>query len=100
MSAAARADAFRRGPGRRCHDGGAYLLAGTGLLDGRRATTHWRFADDLAARFPAVAVAPDALYVDEDRLLSGAGVVAGIDRGVPPRAYRQAFGRRPASLVG
>jgi transcriptional regulator GlxA family with amidase domain len=61
------------------HCVGAYLLAGTGLLDGRRATTHWRFADDLAARYPAVTVAPDALYVDEGRLLTGAGVMAGID---------------------
>jgi transcriptional regulator GlxA family with amidase domain len=61
------------------HCVGAYHLAATGLLDGRRATTHWRFADDFAARFPAVTVVPDALYVDEGRLLTGAGAAAGID---------------------
>ena len=61
------------------HCVGAFPLAGTGLLDGRRATTHWRFAAEFAARFPDVTVVPDALYVDEGRLATGAGVVAGID---------------------
>ncbi|WP_214317702.1 GlxA family transcriptional regulator [Nonomuraea sediminis] len=61
------------------HCVGAFTLAAAGLLDGRRATTHWRFADRLAQRFPAVTVEPDVLYVDEGDLLTGAGAAAGID---------------------
>ncbi len=58
---------------------GSYFLAATGLLDGKRASTHWRFADDFARRFPAVKVVPEVLYADEGRLITGAGAVAGID---------------------
>ncbi len=58
---------------------GAFALAHAGLLDGRRATTHWAFADELAARFPAVAVDPAALYVDEGEVMTSAGVSAGLD---------------------
>jgi transcriptional regulator GlxA family with amidase domain len=58
---------------------GSWLLASAGLLDGHAATTHWASCDALAARFPAVAVAPDRIYVrDRDRWTS-AGVTAGID---------------------
>ncbi|HVS99405.1 MAG TPA: helix-turn-helix domain-containing protein [Solirubrobacterales bacterium] len=58
---------------------GAYALAAAGLLDGRRATTHWAWADDLAARFPAVTVEPEVLFVDEGEILTSAGLSAGID---------------------
>ncbi|MDX6221590.1 MAG: AraC family transcriptional regulator, transcriptional activator FtrA [Frankiales bacterium] len=58
---------------------GAFVLAATGLLDGRRAATHWRYADRLAERYPAVKVDRDVLYVDEGELLSSAGSAAGID---------------------
>jgi len=58
---------------------GAFALAAAGLLDGLRATTHWEHADALAARFPAVSVDPDVLYVDEGQVLTSAGVAAGID---------------------
>jgi AraC family transcriptional activator FtrA len=58
---------------------GAFLLAASGLLDGRRATTHWRYADELARRYPAVTVDPDVLYVDEGQVLTSAGTAAGID---------------------
>ena len=58
---------------------GAFALAATGLLDGRRATTHWRDADTLARRHPAVVVDPDVLYVDSGPVLTSAGVAAGID---------------------
>lgn len=58
---------------------GAFALAHAGLLDGRRATTHWAWASELAARFPAVAVEPTVLYVDEGRVLTSAGLSAGID---------------------
>jgi AraC family transcriptional activator FtrA len=58
---------------------GAFALAAAGLLDGRRATTHWRHADELRVRFSAVAVAPEVLYVDEGDVATSAGVAAGID---------------------
>src|SRR3954462_10672007 len=58
---------------------GAFALGDAGLLDGRRATTHWRYAGYLAERFPAVEVDPDVLYVDEGDVLTSAGVAAGID---------------------
>lgn len=58
---------------------GAFVLAAAGLLDGRRATTHWMYADEMKRRFPAVHVDPAGLYVDEDRILTSAGTAAGID---------------------
>jgi transcriptional regulator GlxA family with amidase domain len=58
---------------------GAFVLAAAGILDGRRATTHWRHAADLQQRYPAVEVDPRVLYVDDDRVLTSAGVAAGID---------------------
>jgi transcriptional regulator GlxA family with amidase domain len=58
---------------------GAFALAAAGLLDGRRAATHWAWAADLAARFPAVEVDPDVLFVDEGEVLTSAGLSAGID---------------------
>src|SRR3712207_3995636 len=58
---------------------GAFALAHAGLLDGRRATTHWRWAPLLAEMFPAVDVDPGVLYVDEGDVLTSAGVAAGID---------------------
>lgn len=58
---------------------GAFALAYAGLLDGRRATTHWAWADTLRRGFPAIAVEPGALYIDEGRVLTSAGLSAGID---------------------
>ena len=58
---------------------GAYALAAAGVLDGRRAATHWAWAADLAARHPAVEVDPDVLFVDEGDVLTSAGLSAGID---------------------
>lgn len=58
---------------------GAFALAHAGVLDGRRATTHWAWAGELARRFPAVEVDPDALFVDEGEVLTSAGLSAGID---------------------
>ncbi|WP_457093024.1 transcriptional regulator FtrA [Microvirga sp. P5_D2] len=58
---------------------GVFVLAATGLLDGRQATTHWRYADKLRACHPAITVTPDVLYVDEGSLLTAAGSAAGID---------------------
>lgn len=59
---------------------GAFALAAAGLLDGRRATTHWLHTDELARRWPRVTVVPDVLYVhDEPDVVTSAGVAAGID---------------------
>ena len=58
---------------------GAFVLAAAGLLDGRRATTHWRHAAALAERYPRVDVDPDVLYVDAGPVLTSAGTAAGID---------------------
>jgi|SRR4051812_2117184 transcriptional regulator GlxA family with amidase domain len=58
---------------------GAFILAEAGLLDGGRATTHWAAAAFLAARYPAVEVDPDVLYVDNGQILTSAGAAAGLD---------------------
>lgn len=58
---------------------GAFLLAEAGVLDGRRATTHWLYAAALQARFPAVKVDPDVLYVDTGQIVTAAGSAAGLD---------------------
>lgn len=58
---------------------GAFVLAAAGLLDDRRATTHWRYAERLRRRHPRVRLDPDVLYVADDRVLTSAGTAAGID---------------------
>ncbi|RLU04814.1 transcriptional regulator FtrA [Pseudomonas prosekii] len=58
---------------------GVFVLAATGLLDGHRATTHWRYTGELAERFPNIVVDPDVLYVDSGQLITSAGSAAGID---------------------
>ncbi|RKR73257.1 GlxA family transcriptional regulator [Frondihabitans australicus] len=58
---------------------GAFTLAATGLLDGRRAATHWMHADLLHERHPSITVDPDVLFVDEGSLITSAGTSAGID---------------------
>lgn len=72
----------------RCHERGAhvvglcygtYALAYAGLLDGRRASTHWMAEQDFSARFPGVKLDTNALYVEEDRLVTSAGTAAGLD---------------------
>lgn len=58
---------------------GAFLLAQAGLLDGRRATTHWQACTELAERFPAVTVDPEPIFVHDGPIWTSAGVTAGID---------------------
>ena len=58
---------------------GAYVLAEAGLLDGRRATTHWGFAQDFARRYPQVHLDAGVLYIDDGNILTSAGTAAGID---------------------
>ncbi|WP_306335655.1 helix-turn-helix domain-containing protein [Streptomyces sp. KL118A] len=71
--------AHRRGARMLSICSGAFVLAHAGLLDGRRATTHWALADELATRFPAVRLDPDVLYVDHGDVATSAGSGAGID---------------------
>jgi transcriptional regulator GlxA family with amidase domain len=58
---------------------GTFILAATGLLDGRRATTHWAWCKELAEMFPKVDVAPDPIFVRDGNVYSSAGVTAGMD---------------------
>jgi transcriptional regulator GlxA family with amidase domain len=58
---------------------GAFLLAAAGLLDGRQATSHWEDVDELERRFPSVTVRRDVRWVDEGRVVTSAGISAGID---------------------
>src|ERR1043165_163677 len=76
---------------------GAFALAAAGLLDGREATTHWRYADLLHRRFPDVLVTPDVLYVDGDDVLTGAGSAAGLDMCL--HVVRKDHGARVANAV-
>ncbi|MEU9192671.1 GlxA family transcriptional regulator [Streptomyces hundungensis] len=71
--------AHARGAVVAAHCVGTFALAAAGLLDQRRATTHWRFAELLAGRFPEVTVEADALYIDEGSIVTGAGAAAGFD---------------------
>jgi len=76
---------------------GVFVLAATGLLNGRRATTHWRHADTLRSKYPQIKVEPDVLYVDEGRLLTSAGSAAGIDLCL--HIVRKDFGAEVANQV-
>jgi transcriptional regulator GlxA family with amidase domain len=58
---------------------GVFALAATGLLDDLEVTTHWEYADQLASRFPRLRVRPEALYLDQGDIVTGAGASAGID---------------------
>ncbi len=91
---------------RRAHDrgarlmsvcSGAFVLAAAGLLDGRRATTHWMYTDQLAELHPEVKVDPDVLYVDEGDVLTSAGTAAGIDLCL--HVVRMDFGAEIANAV-
>ncbi|MDF2713056.1 MAG: AraC family transcriptional regulator [Nonomuraea muscovyensis] len=79
-------DAVRRSAGRGARlvsfCTGAFVLAEAGVLDGRRATTHWRWADTFAARHPGVRLEPDVLFVDDGDVLTAAGSAAALDLGL------------------
>jgi AraC family transcriptional activator FtrA len=76
---------------------GAFVLAHAGLLDGRRATTHWRYLARLRERFPRVQIDPDALYIDEGGIVTSAGSAAGLDMLL--HLVRRDFGFEVASRV-
>src|SRR5205807_5336114 len=58
---------------------GAFILAAAGLLDGRRATTHWRRAAELARTYPQIRVEPDRIFIRDGAVWTSAGITAGID---------------------
>ncbi len=86
----------RRHPGR-LPLRGRFVLARAGLLDGRRAVTHWHLARTLAARHPAVRVEPDALFVEDSGIWTSAGTAAGIDLCL--HLVRTAHGAEAAATV-
>ncbi len=76
---------------------GVFILAAAGLLNGKRATTHWRYTAQLQARFPEIRVQPDVLYVEDAGILTSAGSAAGIDASL--HLIRQDHGAAVANAV-
>ncbi|MFF8565640.1 GlxA family transcriptional regulator [Streptomyces albidoflavus] len=76
---------------------GAFTLAEAGVLDGRRATAHWQWAQDFRARFPAVRLEPDVLFVDDGDILTAAGSAAALDLGL--HLVRRDHGAEVANAV-
>jgi transcriptional regulator GlxA family with amidase domain len=76
---------------------GAFVLGEAGLLDGRRCTTHWMYAEELAERFPKALVDPDVLYVDAGQVITSAGTAAGIDACL--HLIREDYGAKIAAKV-
>ncbi|HSA66030.1 MAG TPA: transcriptional regulator FtrA [Methyloceanibacter sp.] len=76
---------------------GAFVLGYAGLLDGKRATTHWRYTEEFRSLFPRVELVPDVLYVDEGQIITSAGSAAGIDAGL--HLIRRDFGAAIANRV-
>lgn len=76
---------------------GVFVIAATGLLDGKAATTHWRYTERLRAQYPHIDVQPDVLYVDNGSILTSAGSAAGLDLGL--HLIRRDFGADVANAV-
>jgi len=76
---------------------GVFVLAAAGLLSGKKATTHWRYTDLLAQKYPEITVDPDVLFVEGDRVYTSAGSAAGLDLGL--HIIRQDFGAQVAGTV-
>lgn len=74
-----------------------FVLAAAGLLNGRQATTHWRYTDQLRARFPLIEVIDDVLYVGAKGVMTSAGSAAGIDLCL--HLVREDFGIDAANIV-
>ncbi|CAN5284370.1 helix-turn-helix domain-containing protein [soil metagenome] len=76
---------------------GAFALAQAGVLDGRRATTHWMHTDRLAREYPTIDVDPNVLFVEDGTIVSGAGTAAGIDAAL--HIVRKELGASAANVV-
>lgn len=76
---------------------GSFILGAAGVLDGRRATTHWMYADEMTRMFPAVEVDPDVLYVQDGRIITSAGTAAGLDACL--HLLRQELGAEMANRI-
>ncbi|HEV8562461.1 MAG TPA: helix-turn-helix domain-containing protein [Actinophytocola sp.] len=76
---------------------GAFILGAAGVLDGRRCTTHWRHAEEFAARFPEALLDPDVLFVDDGDVITSAGTAAGIDACL--HLVRREQGAAPAAAI-
>jgi AraC family transcriptional activator FtrA len=76
---------------------GAFALAQAGVLDGRRCTTHWLYTDELARQYPKAELVPDALYVQDGRVITSAGTAAGIDAAL--HLVRQEHGQGMATKL-
>jgi AraC family transcriptional activator FtrA len=76
---------------------GVFILAAAGVLDGKRATTHWRYAERLAQRHPSIEVEADALYVDVGQIITSAGSAAGLDMLL--HLVRRDYGAKVGNLV-
>ncbi|GAB3080039.1 helix-turn-helix domain-containing protein [Nocardioides zeae] len=89
--------AYQRGARMLSVCSGAFALGEAGLLDGRECTTHWRYTDELAARFPDAQVVPEVLFVDTGQVVTSAGTAAGIDACL--HIWRQEHGAAIAGLI-
>jgi len=76
---------------------GSFVLAGSGVLDGRRATTHWMYADVMQSMYPLIDVDPDVLYVQDGRIITSAGTAAGLDASL--HLLRQELGAEMANKI-
>lgn len=90
-------DADRRGARLFSVCSGAFALAEAGLLEGRCATTHWRYTASLASTYPGIRVDENVLYVEDGRILTSAGTASGIDASL--HLVRQEFGPRAATAI-
>lgn len=75
----------------------AFTLGEAGLLDGRECTTHWKYTDELAVRYPEAKVVPEVLYVDAGQVVTSAGTAAGLDASL--HIWRQEYGATIASTI-
>lgn len=76
---------------------GVFVLAAAGVLDGKRVTTHWRYAEKLARAYPSLSVDPDVLYIDEGQVVTSAGSAAGLDMLL--HLVRRDYGAKVANAV-
>lgn len=76
---------------------GAFVLGKAGVLNGRRSTTHWMYTDDLARLYPETEVDPDVLFVEDNRVVTGAGTAAGIDAAL--HIVRKELGAAAANII-